>query len=251
MKRFIKSLIFYTVLLCIIEATMRFMHLSPAAFALPSEILAHFPFFVVPSVHGSDILATAVRSLVAFAISVPLGVIIGLTAYKAMYVGSELRALVDFLRSIPGTSLVPVFFVIFGIGEISKVAAAVYGGSLTVAIAAIVGLKHITSERRYAVEGLYGRSSLPFWKFEFPEILPNLIVGFRTSISLCLVLVTVAEMFMGTSTGLGSVIMDSRYSGQIPTLYTAIFATGALGYLLNKLIGFLERFASTAYPRFQ
>jgi len=189
---------------------LRITGASPAAFARPSEIFEVLPQFFLPSKFGNDTLMTLLRSVVAFLISFPLGLAIGAVAVKVPVVDAQFRSLVDFLRSIPGTSLVPVFFIIFGIGEVSKIAAAVYGGSLTTAIATIVGLQLLSTERKVAVASVYKPKYLNFWSFEFPEILPTLLVGLRTAISLCLVLVTVAEMFMGTDTGLGSVIMDSR-----------------------------------------
>ena len=244
-----QSALFFGALLLFLEVVMRLSGVSPAAFALPSEVLRELPRFVSFNRFGGDVIATLVRSIIAFAISFPAGLVIGAFAYKAPR-ARDVRALVDFLRSIPGTSLVPVFFVIFGIGEVSKIAAAVYGGALTVAISTIVGLSLINRERRYAIERLYGSTNASFLRFEFPEILPTLLVGLRTSISLCLVLVTVSEMFMGTDIGLGSIIMDSRYAGKIPVLYTAIFITGVLGFALNRAANLLEKLASSAFPRF-
>lgn len=250
MLNFSRSALFFGGLLLLIELAMRYSQLSPAAFALPSEIFLELSNFLSPSRYGPDVLATLLRSVAAFSISFPFGLIIGLIACKTPYIAKDMKALVDFLRSIPGTSLIPIFFVVFGIGEASKIAAAVYGGALTAAISTIVGIQLIGAERRFAIESLYGSQNASFLKFEFPEILPTLLVGLRTSVSLCLVLVTVAEMFMGTDTGLGSVIMDSRYSGRIPVLYTAIAMTGVLGYLLNKATNFVEKAAANAYPKF-
>jgi len=247
----IRSAFFLILIMVSLELIVKIGNLSPAAFASPLEVIKEVPNFLRIDSFGQDVVATLLRSLAAFFISFPAGLLIGAVAFKIPYFSRDARALVDFLRSIPGTALVPVFFVIFGLGEISKISAAVYGGSLTVAIATLVGLSLIDNERRYAVESLYGKSNANFFRFELPEILPTLLVGLRTSISLCLVLVTVAEMFMGTDTGLGSVIMDSRYAGKIPTLYTAIFMTGILGFLLNKGANQIENLASIAYPKFK
>jgi NitT/TauT family transport system permease protein len=55
----------------------------------------------------------------------------------------------------------------------------------------------------------------------------------RGAASLCLVLVVVAEMFVGGDGGLGRVIQDRRYSDDIPTLYGAIVVSGFVGYMMN------------------
>jgi NitT/TauT family transport system permease protein len=250
MRGFLKSIVFFSALLLGLEAIMRLLAPSPAAFALPSEVLQGLPYYLLPDKFGIDVLVTLGRTLIAFFFAFPLGLLIGTTAYKFPIVSGELRGMVDFLRSIPGTSLVPVFFVIFGIGEAAKIGAAIYGAALTVAISTIVGLSTISNERRRTAESMYGKANMTFLRFDFPEILPTLLVGLRTSISLSLVLVTVSEMFIGTDVGLGSVIMDSRYAGRIPELYISIFMTGLLGYLLNKAASLFENLASSAYPKF-
>lgn len=250
MKSSFKSALFFALLIAGLELLMRGLDLSPAAFATPFEIIRKIPRFVMPDAYALDIVMTFVRSIIAFVVAIPVGLFIGYAAVKTPFIAPDLRSVVDFLRSIPGTSLIPVFFVVFGIGETSKIAAAVYGASLTMAIATIIGLGLITRERRYNIETLYGKKAASFLRFELPDMMPTLIVGLRTAISLSLVLVTVAEMFMGTETGLGSVIMDTRYSGRIPSLYTAIVMTGVLGFILNKMIGGVETLIEQRYPGF-
>ena len=60
-------------------------------------------------------------------------------------------------------------------------------------------------------------------------------VGARTAASLCLTLVVVGKMFIGSTDGMGKVIMDRRYSDDVPTLYSAIIVTGFIGYGINYL----------------
>ncbi|MEK0159814.1 ABC transporter permease subunit [Pseudoalteromonas piscicida] len=237
---YLKSMTFFITLCIIIELLLEIGGASPAAFAKPSEILFELHLFVDPSEHFIDAVYTTLRSLFAFFISLPLGLLIGALVQKSLFCKGELKGLVDFFRSVPGTTLVPLFFVIFGIGEASKVASAIYGGALAVAISVIIGLQQISDERKYSVTAMYSNEFVGFWRFEFLEILPTALVGFRTALSLSLVLVTVAEMFMGSSSGLGSLIIDSRYAGNVPLLYSSIFVTGVIGFLMNNVASKIE-----------
>ena len=48
-----------------------------------------------------------------------------------------------------------------------------------------------------------------------------------------LVIVIVAEMFIGSENGLGHRIIDAQQVFNVKEMYTSILVTGALGYLLN------------------
>jgi len=74
-----------------------------------------------------------------------------------------------------------------------------------------------------------------------PDALPGIMIGFRTGISLALIVVIVSEMFLGTKQGLGQVIYNSSLLYETPKMYAAIFYTGAIGYGLNKFFVVFER----------
>ena len=53
--------------------------------------------------------------------------------------------------------------------------------------------------------------------------------------SLALVIIVVAEMFIGSHDGLGHRVFEAQQLFDMPDMYAAIFAAGALGYGLNLL----------------
>lgn len=58
--------------------------------------------------------------------------------------------------------------------------------------------------------------------------------------SLALIIVVVAEMFIGSTDGLGQRVFEAQQLFDMPNMYAAIFA-GALGYGLNLLFLAIER----------
>jgi len=136
--------------------------------------------------------------------------------------------------------LVPLFLLIFGPGASSKIAAGAFTGALSIALAVVIGIKNLDPDRRVVADlvGLKGiRRAL---LYELPEALPAVFVGVRSAVSLALILVIVAEMLIGSDTGLGHVIMDMRYTDDVPAVYAAIFCAGALGYLANQIVSLAE-----------
>ena len=74
-----------------------------------------------------------------------------------------------------------------------------------------------------------------------PVLLPPPFVGLREGVSLALVIVVVAEMFIGSTDGLGQRVFEAQQLFAMPDMYAAIFAVGALGYGLNLLFIFTEK----------
>ena len=69
------------------------------------------------------------------------------------------------------------------------------------------------------------------------ESLQPSFVGLRSAVSMALVIVIVAEMFIGSDNGLGNRIINSQQVLNVKDMYASILAAGVLGYLLN--VGFL------------
>src|SRR3989344_2535337 len=73
------------------------------------------------------------------------------------------------------------------------------------------------------------------------ESLAQTFVGLRTGVSMSLVIVIVAEMFIGSETGLGHRIIDAQQVFNVKDMYTSILITGALGYALNLVFLLIEK----------
>src|SRR5262245_8788729 len=73
------------------------------------------------------------------------------------------------------------------------------------------------------------------------ESLPQTFIGMRGGISFALVIVIVAEMFIGSTDGLGQRVINAQLIFNMPEMYATIFAAGVLGYGLNLLFLPIER----------
>jgi NitT/TauT family transport system permease protein len=86
-----------------------------------------------------------------------------------------------------------------------------------------------------------GASSLRiFGDVIFFETLPQTFVGLRNAVSIALVVIIVAEMFIGATDGLGHRIIDAQISYELPDMYGSILVAGALGYGLNLILLIME-----------
>lgn len=190
---------------------------------------------------GHDFARTLWRTLQAFGIAgaagVPIGIMIG--ASERLY--RSIEFLVDFFRSLPATAMFPLFMILFGLGDISKIAIAAFAAWLVILFNVAYGVMNARRTRMLAAR-VMGASRLRIFRdVVFFESLPQTFVGLRTAVSLALVVIVVAEMFIGSDDGLGKRIVDSQMVFDLPQLYGTILVSGVLGYGLNFVFITLER----------
>jgi sulfonate transport system permease protein len=189
----------------------------------------------------ADFLVTVWRTVEAFfiaaAVGMPLGIVLGSNekAYRSV------EFLIDFFRSTPSSALIPLFLLIFGVSDINKVAIAAFGAFLIVVFNSAYGVMNARKMRVMAAR-VMGASRWQIFKDVLVwESLQPSFVGLRSAVSMALVIVIVAEMFIGSDTGLGHRIIDAQQVLNVKSMYAAILAAGALGYLLNLLFLVLEK----------
>jgi NitT/TauT family transport system permease protein len=188
-----------------------------------------------------DFLVTVKRTLQAFLIAaatgVPLGIMLGSNerAYRSV------EFLIDFFRSTPSSALIPLFLLIFGISDINKVAIAAFGALLIVVFNSAYGVINARKQRVMAARVMGATRAQVFKDVLVWESLQPTFVGLRSAVSMALVIVIVAEMFIGSDSGLGHRIIDAQQVLNVKSMYAAILAAGALGYALNVLFLVAER----------
>ena len=73
-----------------------------------------------------------------------------------------------------------------------------------------------------------------------PAATPQIVAGMRTSLSLAVIVMVLAEYFSSTN-GVGYVLLNSKNTFQMAPMWAAIVLIGLLGYLLNVLFLLAER----------
>jgi sulfonate transport system permease protein len=188
-----------------------------------------------------DFAMTVWRTLQAFLIAavvgVPLGVLLGSNekAYRSV------EFLIDFFRSTPSSALIPLFLLIFGVSDVNKIAIAAFGALLIVVFNSAYGVINARKQRVMAAKVMGASRWQVFKDVLIWESLQPSFVGLRSAVSMALVIVIVAEMFIGSDTGLGHRIIDAQQVLNVKSMYAAILAAGALGYALNILFLVAER----------
>jgi NitT/TauT family transport system permease protein len=188
-----------------------------------------------------DLATTFVRLVLGLGLGIAIGVPLGLLMGSSDWVYRLLEVVMDFFRSVPVVALFPLFVLVFGVGDVSKVATTAYSTSLIILINTIYGVHNASAMRRKVADSLGASRFQVFFKVTLPDALPEIAAGVRTALSLGLIVVLMTEMFLGTQMGLGQRIYEWGLVYRVPEMYAAILVTGILGYVLNKVFVFGEK----------
>lgn len=229
------------VLLLIWDWVVRFGFIKPILLPAPIDTLLTLINGMTGPLLFPHFLVTLERTLYAFAIATSIGMPLGIALGSNERAYRSVEFVIDFFRSTPASALIPLFLLIFGINNINKVAIAAFGAFLIVIFNCAYGVIN-ARKQRVAAAKVMGASPWQIFKdVLFWESLQPSFVGLRSAVSMALVIVVVAEMFIGSENGLGHKIIDAQQVMNVRVMYASIMAAGILGYALNVLFLALEK----------
>jgi NitT/TauT family transport system permease protein len=217
------------------------LELVDSAFLPPlSEVLAAGWDLTVSGQLYEHVGASLFRVLsgftVAVAFIVPLGLAIGWYARLA----ETLNQLIEALRNTAPLALLPVFILLLGIGELSKVTMVIYSCAWPLLLNTIGAVRQVDPLLIKSARTMGVSPVQLFVKVILPASLPMIFVGVRLA-SAAAMLVLVASEMVGAKAGLGYLIIYAQYSFLIPQMYFGILAITTLGLVFNQALVGLER----------
>lgn len=148
---------------------------------------------------------------------------------------------VDFFRSVPVTTLYPLFVLGLGVSHASKIGMVFTAAVFVIALNSAYGVFQANKIRAQMAQ-LYGASPLQVFRWVvFFDALPQTMIGLRIAISYALIVEILCEMFMGSQLGLGQRVIEAFTTYAIDQLLALVLFTGTFGFLLNRLFVLIER----------
>lgn len=187
-----------------------------------------------------DASASLLRALSGFLVSVVLFVPLGLAVGWYTRLGDLLNQFIEICRNTAPLALLPVFILLLGIGELSKVTMVVYSCAWPLLLNTIAAVKQVDPLLIKSARTMGATPQQLFRKVILPAALPTIFVGIRLA-SASAMLVLVASEMVGAKAGLGYLIINSQYSFLIPQMYFGIIGITVIGLAFNAVLEALER----------
>lgn len=213
---------------------------SPLLLPSLKTVIERLFTMVIQGSFFDDLIVTLYRWVIGFSAGISCGVLVGLILGLSTRLRRLLEFPMEFIRSMPITAIFPLFLIVFGIGDPSKIAMAFTPTFLLMVVNTTYGVLLSDATRR-RMASVFGATRLQIFRFiVVMDALPQIFVGLRLALAQSLIVVVVSEMFIGTDYGLGQRVYDSYLTNSVPTLYALLVILGVVGYLLNKLLLIIE-----------
>lgn len=175
-----------------------------------------------------------------FAIGSAIGIASGLAMGWWPAVFRLLEPLVELVRPIPKSALVPPLMLFLGIGFAMKVTSVALVVTFPVLVNTLQGVRGVDRVMLDAARthGWPARHTL--LHLVLPAALPLVLAGMRISLGLAMVLAVLSEMLAGEG-GLGFLILDMQRSFRVRDMYAWLVILAVLGLALNWLFVLAER----------
>jgi len=196
-------------------------------------------FFVSADIYG-HLWITLLETVLAFGIGTAAGLGMGLWLALSPLAAAILDPYIKAANSMPRVILAPIFAVWFGLGVASKVALGVtltffivffnvYQGVKEVSPVVLANARMLGAGQRQLLRHVYLPSATS-WVFS----------SLHTSVGLAFVGAVVGE-YLGSSQGVGYLILQAEGSFDINTVMAGILVLTAFALLLDALVGQAER----------
>ena len=217
------------------------VHANDPFFPRLSTILVQFRDMWLFSQFQLHVVPSLIRIGAGFALAVLLGLIVGIPLGLSRWGRVLAMPHIEWWRAMPPPALLPIsILLLHSIGNRQKISFIAFFCLFPILLNTIDGVRAIDptlidTTRSYGVGGFER-----IRRVVFPAALPQIFAGMRTSLSLAVITMVLAEYFSSTS-GVGYVLLISKNTFQLAPMWAAIVLIGVLGYLLNVVLILVER----------
>jgi ABC-type nitrate/sulfonate/bicarbonate transport system permease component len=183
-------------------------------------------------VHLANSIARAMTGfLLAAAIAIPLGLLLGRVTSLREYILPIIRA----LYPVPGIAWIPIAILWFGLSDQAVVFVVFTTALFPLLFNTEAGARQINPVILNAGRCFGASGPSLFFRVVLPATVPFIITGLRISLGTAWRMIVAGEM-LASQDGIGYLLMQSRFQFRAVDLMTAMILISIVGYLTERLI---------------
>ncbi|MDQ0917305.1 ABC transporter permease [Paenibacillus sp. V4I5] len=240
LRKLFKNAIVIIALLFVWEVAPRVGLVDRTFFPPISEIAAAWWQLLLSGDLTEHTIASLSRSLGGFSLAILISIPLGLAIGWWKPVSEYLNPLLELLRNTAALAILPVFILLLGLGETSKIAIVLYACTFPLLLNTISGVKNVDPLLIKSARSMGLSPVSLFRKVIIPAATPTIFVGIRQAGAGSILVLVAAEM-VGAKSGLGYLIQYTQFSFQITNMYAGIISISVIGLIINYLLVTLEK----------
>ncbi|MGL5151207.1 MAG: ABC transporter permease [Clostridium sp.] len=186
-----------------------------------------------------NILASSYRLIIALTITTIIGYSLGVAIGWNKTLDNLISPIIYLFFPIPRIAFLPVFMILFGLGDLSKIILIVAIAVFQIIISTRDGVKAIPKEFMISAKALRLSNKMILKDIIVPASLPKLFTALRIALGSSMAALFFAENY-ATKLGIGYYIMNSWIKVDYVSMYSGIIAISIFGIILFKLIDLIE-----------
>jgi NitT/TauT family transport system permease protein len=184
---------------------------------------------------GLNLAVSIYRAFTGLAIGSILGVAIGLAMATSPQADRFFGPLVATTYSLPKSSLVPLFILWFGIGDVTNILTVVLACLLPVIVSTYHGVQAVPPLLVWSARAMGTPQYMILWRVLLPSSLLSILTGVRIALGFCFVLTISAEM-IAAKTGIGKLIFLYGESGAYAHMFGGLLAVVIVAYVADRVL---------------
>lgn len=178
------------------------------------------------------------RVAVGFAIAAAVGIALGVLIGQSTLAFRGLDPIFQVLRTVPPLAWLPLSLAAFRHADPSAIFVIAITAVWPIILNTAVGIRNIPQDYRNVSRVLRLNGFEFFFKVMLPATVPFMFTGLKIGIGLSWLAIVAAEMLIG-GVGIGFFIWDAWNSSLISEIILALIYVGLVGFMLDRLIGFV------------
>ena len=195
---------------------------------------------------AADVSISMVRVIVGFVSGSLAGVVLGVLLGRIRLLHDLLDPIIELLRYLSPTAMIPIAVIWFGIGEMSKYFLIFWGTFFIVLINTTAGVWRAPVTRQRAAECLGASRLQIFVLVVIPSAVPYIVTGMRVAMASSFMSIIPAEILAADS-GIGYLLQKSSMLLQTNRIFVALLTICILGFVVDRLFRFFVDRVLTRY----
>ncbi|HET9716165.1 MAG TPA: ABC transporter permease [Pseudolabrys sp.] len=195
----------------------------------------------VPMLMSGEILAdvaiSMTRVIVGFATGSLAGIVTGVLLGRIRLLHDLLDPIIELLRYLSPTAMIPIAVIWFGIGELSKYFLIFWGTFFIVVINTTAGVWRAPIARQRAAQCLGASQLQIFVLVIIPSAVPYIVTGMRVAMASSFMSIIPAEILAADS-GIGYLLQKSSMLLQTNRIFVALLTICVLGFIVDRIFRF-------------
>jgi NitT/TauT family transport system permease protein/taurine transport system permease protein len=197
----------------------------------------------------ADVSISMVRVLVGFTFGSVTAIVLGVLLGRLRLLHDLLDPIIELLRYLSPTAMIPIAVIWFGIGELSKYFLIFWGTFFIVLINTIAGVWRAPIARQRAAECLGANQMQIFVLVVIPSAAPYIVTGMRVAMASSFMSIIPAEILAADS-GIGYLLQKSSMLLQTNRIFVALLTICVLGFVVDRIFRFLVDRTLTRFMSF-